>query len=318
MSGVTGADLKKRITRVMTQVVEQKLGFSKKILLAAAGAVAILGPVVFGLTRAPQMQAKSPQRVIWAQSLTPTAKPAMSFEVASIKPSHLKDERMSIMFSDDGWTAEGVTPSLLIQNAFDLKDFQISGGPGWIDSEKYDISAKMDEATMETLKKMPLKQAMEQRRLMLQSLLAERFKLKVTHSSKELPIYALVVAKSGPKLIQDAPPSGPSGSAAARFQVSLGAGQMDATAVPIGNLAENLSHQVGRKVVDKTGLTGNYDFTLHWDPETQSPDLDRSGSGPSGPSIFTALQEQLGLKLESEKGPVETLIIDSVERPSEN
>jgi uncharacterized protein (TIGR03435 family) len=93
---------------------------------------------------------------------------------------------------------------------------------------------------------------------------------------------------------------------------------MDATAVPISNLVENLGYLVRRQVVDKTGLPGNYDFTLHWDPETQSPDLDRSDAGPPGPSIFTALQEQLGLKLEPQKGPVDTLIVDSIEKPSEN
>jgi bla regulator protein blaR1 len=224
----------------------------------------------------------------------------------------------------DGLTATGLTVKFLIGFAYDVKDFQISGGPGWIDSEHYDIEAKIDDATAEALKKLPLDQMLEQRRIMLRSLLADRFKLKVTESSKELPIYALVVAKNGPKLTKSTAGSSPEGP---RRMMRFGLGELSGTAT-MGLLAEQISRQVDREVVDKTGLQGDYDFTLHFAPERPMPMPGGPGdSGPGGaapppdssaPSLFTALQEQLGLKLEPQKGPVKMLIIDSVERPSEN
>lgn len=273
----------------------------------------IAATLAFGLLSTPPVRAQSPQ---------PAATPAPSFEVASIKPNKTDDMRVMLRITPDGLSAVGVPAKFLIEFAYDIKDFQISGGPGWIDSEKYDIDAKMDEATIEAIKKMPREQAVEQRRLMLQSLLADRFKLKVTHSSKELPIYALVVAKNGPKLTQsaDSPPG-----ATPRNQMRFTPGELTGTGVPISLLVNQLAREVGRQVVDKTGLQGNYDFTLQFTSERRLA-MPGGPGGPgdapppdsSGPSIFTALQEQLGLKLESQKGPVEMLIIDSVEKPSEN
>jgi uncharacterized protein (TIGR03435 family) len=315
--------------RIKMQQLAEILSFGRKLLLAIA-AVAIAGFLVVNLLCAPQIRAQSAQ---------PAAASAPSFEVASIKPNHPEGglQRIMLRFAPDGLTASGMTVKNLVGFAYNLKDFQISGGPGWIDSERYDIDAKMDESTIEALKKLPPEQAQEQRRLMMQSLLAERFKLKVTQSSKELPIYALVVAKNGPKLTQSAatspsgpvspgPVSGPAGSVP-RSMMGFRNGEITATAVPLRLFADRISREVGRDVVDKTGLQGNYDFTLHWTPEFQSAvpkgpaDSNQGPASPppdSGPSIFTALQEQLGLKLESQKGPVKTLVIESVEKPSEN
>ncbi len=299
--------------------------------LAVSCAAAMAGLVLFSLARTPQ---------VWAQSTPAAATPLPSFEVASIKPNHPEGglQRVRLMFAPDGLTASGLTVKSLVGFAYNLKDFQISGGPGWIDSERYDIDAKMDEATIEALKKLPPEEAVERRRLMLQSLLAERFKLKASQSSKELPIYALVVAKNGPKLSQSAvtpspgpaspgPASGPAGPGP-RSMMSFRNGELTATGIPISTLADRISREVGRDVIDKTGLQGRYDFTLHWAPEIQAPmPGGPADSGPgsaaaspdsSGPSIFTAIQEQLGLKLESQKGPVKTLVIDAVEKPSEN
>jgi len=261
----------------------------------------------------------------WAQSPQPAPTPSTSFEVASIKPNHSADGLFRLMNTPDGLSANGLTVKFLIGFAYNVKDFQIAGGPGWIDSERYDIQAKMDDSTIEALKKLPPEQTIEQRRAMLRSLLADRFKLKITPSSKELPIYALVVAKNGPKLTQSPAASGSEGP---RSQIRFGLGELTGRAVPISFLAEQISRQVDREVVDKTGLQGTYDFTLHFAPERPMPmpggpaDGGPGGAAPppdsSAPSIFTALQEQLGLKLESQKGPVKILIIDSVERPSEN
>lgn len=173
---------------------------------------------------------------------------------------------------------------------------------------------------------------------MIQSLLADRFKLKVSHSTRELPVYALVVAKTGPKL-HDAKPGdtypngikGPDGRpVGGAGMMRMRPGQLIGQGFSIASLAGLLSQQLGRTVMDQTGLKGNYDFTLQWTSD-QRPVAMPAGpvgvssgadgvppSDSSGPSIFTALQEQLGLKLESTKGPVDIIVIDHIERPSEN
>ena len=150
-------------------------------VLARLGALPLAGAMVFALLSSSGASAQSSQ---------PANTPAPSFEVASIKPNRSGDQRIRLMFAPDGLSANGLPLKELIGFAYNLKDFQISGGPGWIESERYDIEAKMDESTITALKKLAPEQAVEQRRLMVQSLLAERFNLKVSHSSKEAPIYA--------------------------------------------------------------------------------------------------------------------------------
>lgn len=282
-----------------------------------ARAVAI-GTMILGLMEAPQVIAQSSQ----AASAPSTVPGPISYDVVSIKPDHASDIGTHIHVSEDkdSFLATGVTAKYLIELAYEVRDFQISGGPSWADSEKYAINAKIDEDTVEALKKLPREQGSGRRQLMLQSLLVERFKLKLSHSSKELPIYALAVAKNGPKLSQAANPAGPSGSSSNKR------GEVTITGMPMSSFADWLSRQLGRKVVDKTGLQGKYDFSLRWSPERLTPiggnaaNANAATPSPdsSGVSIFTALQEQLGLKLESQKGPVEILVIDSIERPSEN
>jgi uncharacterized protein (TIGR03435 family) len=203
---------------------------------------------------------------------------------------------------------------MLIRAAYGYDDNLISGAPSWLYSEHYTLEAKVAGSDLPALARM----APDQRKLMLQPLLADRFQLRFHRETKQLPIFALVIAKSGSKLKQS-PPADPGGSTAPQMKMSAH-GQLTGQRFPISLLAQWLSLQVGRKVLDNTGLTGTYDFTLEWTPdspasmsagaETPAPD--------SGPSIFTAIQEQLGLRLESTKGPVETLVIDHVERPSEN
>jgi len=170
---------------------------------------------------------------------------------------------------------------------------------------------------------------------MLQALLADRFNLKVSHQTKDLPVYALVVAKSGPKLTPtEVPPPAADGASAPtkgfRGIRMMGPGQLSATNINIELLADILSGQpeLGRLVIDETGLKGNYDWTLKWTPDQSAQmskgaeDAHATADAPpldsSGPSIFTALEEQLGLKLEAKKGPVETLVIESIEKASEN
>ena len=275
-------------------------------------------PGIFALGQLPEAQPQSPP-----SSYAPsTVEGPISYDVVSIKPYRDKDSGSHIHVSEDtdSFIATGVTAKYLIELAYEVRDFQISGGPSWADSEKYAISAKMDYDTLEALKKLSREQAIGHRQLMLQSLLAERFNLKLSHSTKELPIYALLVNKNGPKLSPAANPAGPSGSSSHKR------GESTMTAMPMNRFADWLSRQLGRKVVDKTELAGKYDFTLRWTPERVTPiggsaaDTNQGAAAPSQdsswPFIFTALQEQLGLKLESQKGPVETLIIESIEKPS--
>jgi uncharacterized protein (TIGR03435 family) len=319
VSGVTGADLKKRIVRIMSQRSAENLSFGRKLLLAGLGAVAITLPVVLGLLHASRVQAQSAQTA-------PTSQP--SYEVASIKPDHSNDSPalMRAMFTNDGLTAEGMTAKFLIGLAYNVKDFQVSGGPSWAESERFTVDAKIGLSEIEAFNKLPPDQRMEQRRLMLQRLLADRFQLKVSHSTKELPIYALVVAKNGPKFTQSttAPPPGP--RAAVMQGTFRGTGDaFTGNGVNMRMLANWLGIRVGRDVVDKTGLEGTYDLTMRWDADSQRLTTADPGQGPvdtpsdsSGLTIFTALKQQLGLKLEPQKGPVEIIIIDHLEKPSEN
>jgi uncharacterized protein (TIGR03435 family) len=248
--------------------------------------------------------------LVRAQQSTP--RPA--FEVASIKPGDPDSQVFRIGSLPGGrFAANNASLKMLIQTAYDVRGHQISGGPNWLDSAKFDIDAKPDSATPIP----PGPAGGPQMRLMIQSLLEDRFRLKVHRESREEPVYELVVAKGGPKL-QPATDSLKQQQRGMR----MGRGQLTGTAAPVSILVAQLSQQLGRSVIDKTGLAGQYDFELKWTPE-----IGQSQSGPTdavpapdltGASLFTAIQEQLGLKLESTKGPVEVLVIDSAEKPSEN
>ncbi len=328
MSGITGADLKKRIVCIMTQHLTSKLSFGRKLLLAGAGIAAVAGPVLFGLVNATQSR---------AQSQSPSDAALPSFEVASIKPNRSGDGRISMMIPPGRLDAKNVTAKFLIEFAYNVKDPEISGGPGWINSEHYDVEAKVGDVSSDDTRKLSPDERQQQLRLMMQSLLADRFKLKLRRETKELPVYALVVAKNGPKLQESKDVPGPDrfkgpDELKGRRMARMGRGQLNMNSAPMSLLADALSRQLGRNVVDKTGLKGNYDFTLKWTPDESQGQMfggpdggegrPRTEAAPapdaSGPTIFTALQEQLGLKLEAQKGPVETLVIESVERPSEN
>ena len=275
----------------------------------------------------------------FAQKATP-----LEFEVASIKPSDPNDHRMMFrMMPGGGINLHGVTLKALVQQAYDVRDFQISGGPGWIGADKYDITAKAGNASSEAppdprqLNEEQRKTFQGQTRLRLQALLADRFQLKVHREAKELPVYALVVAKNGPKLKEN-PGENPGPG---KGMMRMSPGQFVGQQVGISFLAQDLAQWLGRTVLDQTGLKGTYDFELNFasdqgkgavfggGPADGPPPPPPPGAGPglikeppppdpNGPTIFTALQEQLGLKLESQKGPVDIIVIDRVEKPSEN
>jgi uncharacterized protein (TIGR03435 family) len=195
---------------------------------------------------------------------------------------------------------------MLITIAYHVEDFQISGEPGWVNSEHYDIEAKVDGTrTMQEINGP-----------MLQALLADRFKLKLHGESKESPVFFLTVAKSGSKLkagaclTRDSGTPVPAGQRQSAYCGYMGIGDntLRATGIPIEALTGALSNILKRKVLDKTGMTGNFDVGLRWS----------ENSADGVPSIFTALEEQLGLKLESGKAPLDILLIDHIEKPSEN
>jgi len=232
--------------------------------------------------------------------------PAPSFEVASIRPDPYKGQqgRIGIGISGNRLSVEHQGLAALITFAYGVEDFQLSGGPSWVragpmDPDAYQVTAKAEGDTV------PTKEQFQQ---MLQALLADLFQLKLHRETKELPAYELVVSKNGHKLKDatadpDAHTLWTSGRVVEKYSGKK---------VPMTELAFLLKTQTGRPVVDKTGLTGKYDFELQWAPG------DAPATDAPAPSIFTAVQEQLGLKLESTKAPFEILIIDHAEKPTEN
>jgi uncharacterized protein (TIGR03435 family) len=215
-------------------------------------------------------------------------------------------------------SATNVPAKAIIETAYDIKDFQLSGGPAWITSEKYDLEAGISESLFEKMRKLPQEEQVREFDLMLQSLLSDRFKLQLTRQTKEVPILALVVSKDTSKIgpLVDQPfPKNPGGSTMIEIGRN-GQRKITATKTTTENLASALTRVLGQEVLDKTDIVGNYTFTISWaDPMQAGPGTPNDSSGPS---LQAALQDQLGLKLVPSKGPVETITIDHIEEPSPN
>jgi uncharacterized protein (TIGR03435 family) len=305
-AGVTGGELKKRIEGIMTNRFTRKLSYGKKILLAAAAILVIAGPIAVGL-----VHAQAPQ-----------------FEVASVKPSPPPASGRSAAIVVRGGPGSS-DPALarfdnidlfsLVTMAYGIGRYQLSG-PEWLSTARFDINARIPQGATR-----------DQYRLMLQNLLAERFKLALHHETKEIPIYELVVAKNGSKLKEspvdpyspDAglqPPtrwsSPPPGAANA-------GGVIPHTKRPIEWLLAMLSGLLGQPVTDATGLKGEYDIQLRWSGTGLQPpvasDTPGAAAADSGLTLFEAVQEQLGLKLVQKKAPFDVLVIDHIEKvPTEN
>jgi uncharacterized protein (TIGR03435 family) len=266
-----------------------------------------LGPIALGI-------ALSLAAGIQAQTIG--AEPKLSFEVASIKPNASLSGNRSINRAPGGaLNATNVTFRMLMSLAYDVRDYQILNSPAWTGTEGYDIRGKVEaaEAAADGPERSPESRTRLQRRV--QALLAERFGLIFHTETKEMSIYALAVAKGGPKLAETKTEIGP--------QISANPTHLTCKKVTMKTFAEvALQNRMGRKVIDKTGLSGEYDFTMEFAPDEGAPnakDGDHAEpSLPGGPSFLTALQEQLGLRLEPAKGPAEFLVIDQVQRPSAN
>lgn len=266
-----------------------------------------------------------------------TGLPGSSFEVASVKKS-LPGRMTGLILPGGAISISGYTLKQMISWAWSVDNLRISGGPKWLDSERYDISAKPASPS-----KQDEPQMIQQTLQALQALLVDRFQLKLHQETRELPVYALVMArkdgKLGPSLTHSregdcaapGPPdiSNPSkplaplqpgkGPALACGQFFNSRSLMKGVAVGIDALSGALPRILGRPVIDETGLTGKYDIVMEWSPRELRPDTPNDvPPADAGPSLFTAFEEQLGLKLESIKSNQEIVVIDSAEKPGEN
>jgi bla regulator protein blaR1 len=306
-----------------------------KSLLSAAAFAVLAFSLMFGPVNSTQGRAQSQTQTAAA----PT--PDYKYEIVSIKPSKSNNGRWQL--PPDGFSAIGVTPQALIQSAFRIPAFRTtgdygpSGAPGWIKSEWFDVEAKMDPDVADALKKLSDDDRLIARQRMLQAVLADRFGLVFHRETRELPIYTLIIAKNGSKLHEAKPgdtyPNGiklqngaPGAGVWTMMSLAGGSNLITAQAIALSSLLPSLAYPLGRPIVDKTGLTGKYDFTLTYSldqnpsPSASAPNGQPAlaSADPTAPSLFTALQEQLGLKLESGKGPIEIIVIDHIERPSGN
>ena len=323
ISGVTGADIKKRLRAILAGRIAAELSRAKMMTLAAIGVAALAVPLLIGLLTAPAIRAQN----------GPAATP--KFEVASIKPTGMRGG--GNMWPWPGRLTARAPLRVLMEAAYHVQPFQIVGGPEWIRSDQYEVDAKAtgDPGHAQLL-------------LMLQSLLAERFQLRFHRESREMPVYALVPARGGLKLppprdgncTEETEALGPLADPGARMQppsqgsapaprcggldvaLEMGGARMRGGKVPVAEFARVLSRVLGRTVVDQTGFSGVFDINLSFLPDDATAGLPPPPPGAipaetASPSIFSAIQ-QLGLRLESTKGPVEVLVVDHAEKPSEN
>lgn len=231
---------------------------------------------------------------------------APAYEVVSVKPSKPGCLGFSVTVPHGRFEARCATLWDLLYNAYAIKHTDYPQGlPNWGHSARFDVDAKMDDATAEAMPRLNREEGAQRPQLMLRALLADRFKLRVHTETKQGDVYELVIAHGGAKLK-------PSQAGAAARGMSMGRSNIKIQGQGTAALASCLTDALDRSVIDKTGLSGNYDIDLRWTPDEQQ------GTADAGPTIFTAIQEQLGLKLARGKGPVVTFVVDHAEQPAEN
>jgi len=269
----------------------------------------VAGIFLCGIVNPPWLPAQSSDN---ANSIEKTAAPVAqnspTFDAASIKKNNSGDGHIDGSVGGNRFRLNNVTPRYLIKYAYGLLDYQLSDAPNWIDTKHYDVDAKVSDTEFASWLRLPPKQQRANLLLALQALLADRFKLQISRRTEELPVYVLVVAKNGPKLVKATDPPSPLPLCPHPCFTANNV-NMDDLARSVGQLLRD------RVVLNETGLSGNYQVVLHWEPLGQDP------SAPAdtlGLSIFTALEEQLGLRIEAMRGPVDIIIIHHIEEPIPN
>ncbi len=249
---------------------------------------------------------------------TRAAGPLPEWDVASVKSHSAEDHMMSWSMTADGLSLVNLSLEQMICNAWDLKPYQLSGLSGWMKSSRFDLIAKVDGDDVTVYSKL----SVTQRRAMLQKLLNERFQLEVHTETKMSVVYDLVADKGGSKLKPSAAVDAPSleemkanPDKYKKGLMTMGSGMYEGIGVPVRSLASQLGNVLGKPVMDTTGLTGIYDIKLRFRPEETTAD---SGDNADAPSVFSAVQEQLGLKLLPGKGLVQMLVVDGAQKPEPN
>jgi uncharacterized protein (TIGR03435 family) len=255
-----------------------------------------------------------------------TAARTPAFEVAAIRPNSPADLRIGFWFTPDGISVTGAPLQMILGEAFHAGDDHVLGAPGWIKSARFDIQAKVSEADVPRWRKL----SMDQQRPALRSLLVERFNLRFHHESRELPVYTLAIAKSGPRLKASlSTTASTSSEPQKKFLMWTDPNHLEARHASMEDLIRELGWMVGnRTILDKTGLTGSYDFQLRLnrDPAAQQtrPESNLPGSGASpdpdagDTALLTALREQLGLNLQLRNLPSDVIVIDHIDKPTAN
>jgi uncharacterized protein (TIGR03435 family) len=313
ISGVTGADVKRRLCAILEGSIAQELSAAKKMTLAAAGLATLAAPVLLGVLNAPAIRAQN----------APAATP--KFEVASIKPCQDPLNDLGHHSSPGRLASDCAELLNLIGNAYttfadghlnlNSEPAPINGGPPWVHSASYEVNAKAEGNPSVPMMLGP----------MMRRLLEDRFHLKIHHQTTKGPVYFLTVARGGPKLhpftegsctpysTLPRPPLQPGSKEYCERIISGGPPPwMEAKGATLDEFCKTLRMVVDRPVIDKTGITGRFDIRVEFSREEPAPDP------TAPPSIFTALQEKLGLRLEPGRGPVETLVIDHIEKPTGN
>ena len=317
VSGVTGADLKRRISRIMKENRMTNLNLAKTIWLSVAGVATVAIPVGFGILHAPPSGATQVSPV--------PANESLAYRDVSIQHAQPGATMMGNIGRPDGFRIENLTLEQIISNTYNVESFQISDGPAWLASDKFDIHGRIDELTQRQLASLSQEQRSLERVAMMKALLADRFALRVHQESRTMPTYSLVVAPGGPRLKKAVPgdtyPDGLrdfDGHPVGPHMMQIATGMFTVQALSMPMIARLLTQQMNRSVFDNTALQGEYDFVLKWSPDESQPAALRGTSSSPGPSIFNAIQDQLGLELQPTTGPVEVLVIDHVEAPKEN
>ena len=324
VAGVSGSDLKKRIEAIMRNQTAERLSTWKSVVLLSAAAAIPTIPIVIGTFDSPRLQAQAQEQTRPAGEL--------AFDVATIKPNTTGRGFERLRFRPGNFSATGVSLQELMTSAYGLQAFEIFGAPSWATSDRFDIAATMEPSTTP-----------DQNRQLLRALLAERFKLVAHEEHRDMPVYALVMArpdrklgaqlrafqgecwdssKPGPEPEAPTWPQPPSDSSKGpQWCISMtGVGRISSRGTVLPDLAKVLATfpAVRRRVIDRTGLTGRFDFDMEWTPLATAGPAAPGVPPDAGPTLFTALQEQLGLKLESTKETIGVLVIDSVSQPSPN